>query len=92
MASIHRTIIAAIPRPISMIDEAERMACFAQSARTVNGKRAEYRQVEDEDDYECDHRWSVTDDSFDHEFGTHRVTPYLECNNCGETKALDDEY
>lgn len=37
------------------------------------------------DDYECPHDWTVTDDSFDHEFGTHRIEPYLECNVCGET-------
>lgn len=89
MASIYRTTIAANPRPISTIDEAERMACFEQSARTVNGKRAEYRHGEDEDDFECEHQWSVTDDSFDHEFGTHRIPPYLECNLCPAKKAID---
>lgn len=43
------------------------------------------------DDYECPHEWSVTDDSFDHEFGTHRIEPYLECNVCGETAPMPRE-
>lgn len=43
------------------------------------------------DDYECPHDWAVTDDSFDHEFGTHHVEPYLECNVCGETAPMPSE-
>lgn len=41
-------------------------------------------------DEECDHDWRYSDDSFDHLFGTERITPYLECNVCGETKPLDE--
>lgn len=43
------------------------------------------------EDNECPHDWSVTDDSFDHEFGTHRIEPYLECNVCGETAPMPRE-
>ena len=83
MNKLTRTTIAK-PSPIQMIDECERQAYFAQSARTVGGKRAEY-----DPDFVCEHDWSLCDDSFDHEFGTHRIPPYLECNICGEKKAID---
>lgn len=79
-----RTTISA-PSQSQVIDERERRAYFAQSARTVGGERAEY----DPDNSECDHQWIVTDDSFDHEFGTHRIPPYLECNLCPAKKAID---
>lgn len=86
-----RTIVGK-PRPLSMIDESERLAYFAQSARTVDGKRAEYSAVLNDvadDEVECDHDWRLTDDSFGHQFGTERIEPYLECNCCGETRECD---
>ncbi len=48
--------------------------------------------MESDDDYECPHEWSETDDSFDHEFGTRYIEPYLVCNVCGETAAMDEVY
>jgi hypothetical protein len=71
-----------------MIDERERQAYFAQSARTTGGKRAEY----DPEDVECDHDWRYVNDSFDHHFGTERIKPYLECNCCLETKDIEADY
>jgi len=37
---------------------------------------------------ECDMR--VTDDSFDHQFGTHRVPLYLQCNECLRTESMPE--
>lgn len=87
MSIITRTTIGQ-PTPLHMIDERERQAYFAQSARTVGGKRAEY----DPEDVECDHEWLLVDNSFDHHFGTEKVKPYLECNFCSETKDIEAEY
>ena len=86
MSIITRTTIGQ-PTQLQMIDERERQAYFAQSARTVGGKIAEY----DPEDVECDHDWRKVDDSFDHAFGTERIKPYLECNCCGETKGLGED-
>jgi hypothetical protein len=44
-----RTVVGQ-PVIMQMIDEAERQAYFAQSARTVDGERAEYRALEREDE------------------------------------------
>lgn len=40
-----------------------------------------------EDVHDCEGEGSFIhcDDSFDHEFGTERITPYRECNICGKT-------
>lgn len=37
---------------------------------------------------ECDMR--VTDDSFDHQFGVHRVPLYLQCNVCWRTESMPE--
>ncbi len=37
---------------------------------------------------EC--KWTVQDDSFDHEFGTHHIPEYLECNVCPRTMAMPE--
>ena len=37
---------------------------------------------------DCDMR--VCDDSFDHEFGVHRVPLYLECNVCGRKESMPE--
>lgn len=39
-------------------------------------------------DGECE--WTVQDDSFDHEFGTHHIPKYLECNVCPRTMAMPE--
>ena len=36
---------------------------------------------------ECD--WRVYDDSYDDEFGTVRIAPYLECSSCPAKKAIE---
>lgn len=82
MNILTRTTIAK-PSPMQMIDERERQAYFAQSARTVGGKRAEY-----DPGFVCEHDWTRCDDSFDHQFGTETIKPYLECNICGETSDI----
>ena len=49
-------------------------------------------QATDDDDCcppgECDMR--VTDDSFDHAFGVHRVPLYLQCNVCWRTASMPE--
>lgn len=83
MNIISRTVASRSQSPLSMIDESERLEYFAQSARTVGGKRAEYRG-------QHQHDWRLVDLSFDHAFGTERIKPFLECNECDATKDVDE--
>ncbi len=34
--------------------------------------------------------WSRRDDSFDHEFGTHRIKPYMQCTECDTTAEIPE--
>jgi len=38
----------------------------------------------------CEHELEFVDDSFDHEFGTEKIT-YMQCTICGATRDEDPE-
>lgn len=58
----------------------------------MNNQTTPQAQATDDDDCcppgECDMR--VTDDSFDHAFGVHRVPLYLQCNVCWRTASMPE--